>query len=135
MEIERDALLRVVKATRMAMKLAEDTQKLFMDNGQWTVADEIAGRLQDALFQMSHDKADCPFNKSTTMQVLTSGLDDEAATDWFRMMYRMSERLHGMEPEKEPEQPKPQTIKQEDAYEMYLQNGGYKAPIPEDERK
>ena len=41
--MNKDALLRVVKAARMSLKLAEDTKKLLVNEHQQTWADEIAG--------------------------------------------------------------------------------------------
>jgi len=125
MEIERDALLQVVKATRMALRLAESTQKLFLDKAPWSVADEISGQLADALFKVSHDKADRPFGDSTTMRLLKGDLSDEAVTDWFYMMYRIDKRLNQQE---EPVLPKPQTMNKEDVRTMYNANGGYMSP-------
>jgi len=125
MEVTRDALLRVVKAARMAFRLAESTQALFVDKGQWTVADEIAGQLADALFRMGHDNADRPMSDSTTMRLLKGDLSDEAVTDWFFMMYRIDERLHKQE---EPQQPKPQIMNSTEVHAMYEKNGGYCSP-------
>lgn len=124
MTIERDALLRVVKATRMSMNLAEATQKLFVDEAPWSVADEIAGQLADALFKFSHDKAE-RFSDSTTMRLLKGDLSDDAVTDWFFMMYRIDERRNRQE---EPVQPAPNVISKEELQELYKNNGGYMSP-------
>lgn len=48
MEISRDALMRVVKASRAAMRLAEDMNRLMVDKAA-TWADEISWQLSDAL--------------------------------------------------------------------------------------
>lgn len=125
MEITRDALLRVVKATRMAMRLAENTQKLFVDKGTWTMADEIAGQLADALFRMNCDSAERPFADSMTMRLLKGDLNDEAVTDWFLMMVRIDQRRHKQE---EPVIPQPQTMSKEEVRAMHEANGGYMTP-------
>lgn len=124
MTIERNALLSVVKAARMALRLAEDTQKLFVDKAPWSVADEIAGQLADALFKFSHDKAE-RFSDSTTMRLLKGDLNDGAVTDWFLMMYRIDERRNKQE---EPEQPAPNVISKEELQDLYKNNGGYVSP-------
>ena len=127
MEIERDELFRVVKATRMAMRLAEDIQKLFLDKAPWSVADEIAGQLKDALFHMSHDSSAAGFGNSMTVRLLEGDLDDGAVTDWFMMLHRMDERRQKIEQE-EVQQPKPQTMTSEEVRNMYNKCGGYVSP-------
>lgn len=125
MEIERDALLRIVKATRMAMRLAENIQKLFVDQAPWSVADEIAGQLADALFMMNCDSAERPFADSMTMRLLKGDLNDEAVTDWFLMMVRIDQRRHQHE---ESAMPEPQTMSKEEVRAMHETNGGYMTP-------
>ena len=127
MEITRDELLRVVKATRMAMRLAEATQKLFVDKGSWSIADEIAGQLKEALFRMSNDRNNGDFNDTMTMRLLTGDLNDEAVADWFLLMHRLDERRHRIEQE-EAKQPKPQTMTSDEVRKMYDRCGGYISP-------
>ena len=52
MEISREALLLVIKATRTAMRMAEDMQRMVLGKGE-TTADQIAGYLEDALLIIS----------------------------------------------------------------------------------
>ena len=126
MEVERDALLRIVKATRLAMKLAEDTRKLMVEECT-TVADRIAGDLEDALFDMIHDKNPGDFKDSTTDKLLNGPIDDEGVTDTFIMFYKVNERMDRIM-QGEAEQPKPQVASEDDFLKMYKKNGGYMTP-------
>lgn len=134
MEITRDALLRVVKSARLAMKTAETIQDLMMEKGRWTMADEIAGLLSDALFRMSGEElaAGKDFNKdSMTMRLLKGDMSDGAVADWFMMMSRIRDRISGelvadkMVVGESVTQPKPHTTTTGETYELYLRNGGY----------
>lgn len=121
MEIERDALLRIVRATRSCMKLVEAMEALLIDKNAWTVPDEIAGDLKDALFILSGEKLSEKesFDDSRTMKLLKSDMDDGTVADWFLMMDRLNKRI-------ETVQPKPQTISKEELQQMHQQNnGGY----------
>ena len=53
---KRDALLRVVKAARIAAALAEHTGKLMVDGSGWSWADEIAANLAEALYIYSGEE-------------------------------------------------------------------------------
>lgn len=131
MEITKDALLRVVKAARLSMKLAKDTQQMLFEKGSWTVSDEIAGQLASALFVVSCEKLDAgkDFNEdSMTMRLLKGELDDETVTDWFIMMEKIDKRLHSNE------QPTPQIRSKEETADLYKKNGGYRC-TPEGEWK
>lgn len=128
MDIQKDALLRVVKATRAAIRLAENTNKLMVDGKAWTWADEIAGQLADALFIISGEKLESGqdfFKDSATMMVLTGDMSDEGVTNWFIMMDRIRKRLDG---KVEVQMPKPNVMNPEKMKELYQQNGGYQSP-------
>jgi len=117
MEISRDALLRVVKATRLAYRFAGDLQKaLYMSEKPWTVPDEIAGELIVAMFLMSGEKqgVDDDFIDSETIQLLKSNLSDGEVTDRLITMH------DGIR------QPAPNTISKEALDVLHSVNGGYK---------
>ena len=124
MEIQRDALLRIVKATRSAMALAETMQKLMLGTGQYTIADDISGFLQDALYKISGEQLSVGRNyvdDSTTHRLLTGDMSDEAVTDWFIMMDKIRNRIAA----DETTQPKPKTISRDNFRELFRKNGGY----------
>jgi len=131
MEITRDALLRVVKSARLAIETAETMQKLMVEKGGWSWADEVAGQLSDALFRMSGEQlaAGKDFNQdSMTMRLLKGDMSDGAVADWFLMMSRIRDRLSGelVADKLKMEIPStPHTVSKEETYEMYLRNGGY----------
>lgn len=128
MEISRDALLRVVKAARAAIRLAETMNKLMVDGKAWTWADEIAGQLADALFEISGEKLESGqdfFKDSATMMVLTGDMSDEGVTDWFIMKDRIRNRLDG---KVEVQMPKPNICTTAEIFKMFNENGGYQSP-------
>lgn len=95
MEINRDAMMRVVKAARAAMRMAENMRPLMVDQKGSTWADEIYGFLEDALFIMSGEvlKAGQGFDDSNTIRILQSDMDDRACADWFIMMDKIRRRV------------------------------------------
>lgn len=114
--MNKDALLRVIKATRMSLRLAEDTRKLLINEKAQTVPDCIAGFLTDALFYFCGERLTSKqdFNRdSQTMKLLTSDLSDGEVTDKFLAMVQ---------------QPKPTLISKEEFRELYEKNGGYMTP-------
>jgi len=125
MEITRDALLRVVKAARVSMKVAETLNQLSLEKKSWTWADEIVGGLADALFMMAGEtltpKQDF-FDDSQTIRLLKSDMSDGAVTDWFCMMERLNKRTARTE---EIEQPKPHIFSAEEVERMSKQPGSY----------
>lgn len=121
MEISRDALMRVVKATRMSMSLAEAIQRLMLDKSSRTFADEIAGFLKDALFITIGESETKNFDDSMTMRLLTSDMSDGAVADYIIMMHKIRKHI---DPE-EVQQPKPQIMNKESVQRMYVQSGGY----------
>lgn len=129
MIITKDTLLKLVKATRMADRLAQDAKCMLPDRKGWTVIDEISEFLYDALFEISGErlKPEEDFMRdSNTMYLIRSRMSDEIVRDVF---YRMNEcRDLG-------EQPKPNTISKEAFNRMYERNGGYRCKeLPEGER-
>lgn len=120
--MNRDAVLRVVRASRRAMRLSKILEGLYVGKGD-NLADEIFGDLSGALFNFIHEKL-TPEQRfdtdSTTMRILTGDLNDEAAADAFIMFARIHEKLHA-EP-KEAEQPKPQTMTKEELETFFNQN-------------
>ena len=124
MEIKRDALLQVVKATRAALRMAEGMRSVLADPRNETCADRIAWHLTEALFLMSDETltAGQDFGKdSSTMRILMSDMDDGACADWFIMMDKI--RKHVSEPEK-VQQPVPQIMSPNEVEKLRKQNGG-----------
>ena len=135
MEISKDALMRVIKATRLSMKLAEDTQKLFAEKGITSVADIIAGDLADSIFIISNEHLAQvgDFSDSQTMKILKSDLDEETAAELFEIRSRVYDSV--FKGKEEPEQPKPHTFEKTDFTKLYEQFGGYTHCTPEGEWK
>ena len=130
MEIKRDALLQVVKATRAALRMAEGMRSVLADPRNETCADRIAWHLTEALFLMSDETltAGQDFGKdSSTMRILMSDMDDGACADWFIMMDKIRKKVS--EPE-EIRQPAPQIMDPVEAENLRKQNGGYGFYIP-----
>ena len=128
MNIQKDALLQIVKAARLSIKLAENMKAMMMEENSWTVADVIAGHLEDALFFLSGEKlamGEDFMEKSTTMRLLTGDLSDESVCNWLFMMDSIRKK-HLTTPE--VQQPKPQTMSKEDVHDLYRMNGGYMSP-------
>lgn len=122
MEISRDALMRVVIAARVSLRLAEDMKELLIDNGPPTWADEISWKLSEALGLMCGEVVnteDDLGDDSETMKLLTSPqLSDGEVTNWFICLYRT----------KHPEQPKPRFIDQEEMRKQAEVGCGYMTP-------
>ena len=128
MEISREALLLVIKATRTAMRMAEDMQRMVLGKGE-TTADQIAGYLEDALLIISgeqqRDGKMMDLDNSETERLLTSDLlDDDSVAGWFFMMNSIREKHLATK----EELPKPQTMSKEDMRDLYQKNGGYMTP-------
>lgn len=128
MEIKRDALVRVVKAARLSLKMADAMQLFMIDKRPWTVADEISGHLKDALFIIlgEHALHEKSFDESMTMRLLTSDMSDGAVADYIIMMQNIQKHI---EPELAApnivQQPKPQIMSKEEFRKLKDQNGGY----------
>lgn len=132
MEIKRDSLLQVVKATRTALRLAEGMRSVLADPRNETCADRIAWHLTEALFLMSDETltAGQDFGKdSSTMRILMSDMDDGACADWFIMMDKIRKKVS--EPESNSSEitvkavPIPHIMSKEEAEMFYRMNGGY----------
>ena len=119
MEITRDALLRVVKAARAAIRLAEDMNKLLISQGSYSWADFIEGELADALCNFGGEKLEPNqdfIRDSQTMALLTDPeLSDEEVTVAFIGMYRANH----------PEQPKPHFINRDEMQKQADSGCGY----------
>lgn len=130
MEINRDALLRVVKATRTALKMKETFEGLMIDKNTWTIADEIYGQLFDALFILGGEKLAVGdgVENSTTDRLIKGDMSDGGVTDWLLMMDRIRKHIEPELVEDKIEQPKPQTITNEKFQDLYRRYGGYTSP-------
>lgn len=121
MEISRDSILRVIKATRMSLSMADDMRKLMVNPKGRTFADVIAGFLSDAVFTFCGEKLRIgqDFFDSRTMKILTDKRagDDEALREIMRI-YR----------DNHPEQPKPHFTDREEMKKQAAQGCGYMAP-------
>ena len=128
MEISRDALLRVVKGTRMSLRLAENMKALLINKKSGTWADEISGQLSDAVFTMIDEKLHVgqTFEDSMTMRILNGDMSDGAVTDWIMTMDRVRRRHLNPAPAEDEQPSAPHTISKERLNELYEQNGGYR---------
>lgn len=85
MEMNIVALKNIICATRASIRLAAATQELLHNKGALTEADEIAGRLMDALYYLSEGleingkKLDAPACKDYINRLLDAEIPDEAA--------------------------------------------------------
>lgn len=91
MEIEKNAVLNIVKAARASLRLNEDLRKTLGlgRGGAETVPEFISGMLCDALFSLSHERLAYTqdFAKdSITMKLLKSESSDEEVTEQFIRM-------------------------------------------------
>ena len=121
MEISKDALMRVVKAARVSLRLAEDMSKLLVDKtASW--ADMVSWYLEDALCTMVGESVeqDGDFLKdSQTIKILNSQkMSDDEVTDALIDMYRQNC----------PEQPKPHFINRDEMRKQAEAGCGYIAP-------
>lgn len=82
----RDAVLRIVKAERLAEEVSEVLRKLTSNGNGESIADHISGYLADALFILTTDKNEDNFEDTRTYHILKSGRSDEQATDEFMKM-------------------------------------------------
>ena len=121
MEMKRDALVRVVKAARLSIKMAEAMDAFMIDKNVWTLADEISAHLKDALFTILGEVEVNNFNDTMTMRLLTSDMSDEAVADYIIMMHNIRKHIGS----DEVQQPKPQIMSKEEFRKMKDQNGGY----------
>ena len=130
MEMNRDALLRIVKAARQSMKIAKVFGSLLIDNKGWTLPDEMTGNLKDALFTLAGETLGPgeQFKDSMTERLLTSDMSDEGVTDFFLMKSRADSRI------RQAEQPKPNIIDRQGFNVFYDLNGGYILQGDDDER-
>ena len=122
MEISRDALMRVVSATRMSISMAEDMRKLQADPTNRSMADVITGLLTDSLLTFVGEKLDSGqdlWRDSKTIKILTCDLArDEEATQMLLAEYRYNH----------PQQPKPHFPDREEMKKQAAAGFGYMAP-------
>lgn len=122
MEISRDALMRVVKATRVSLRLAKDIDKLLIDHVGSTWANFIAEQLADALYEFGGEVLENSqdfMKDSRTIALLTDPvLSDDEVTVGFMGMYRMNH----------PEQPKPCFINRDEMRRKANAGHGYMMP-------
>lgn len=122
MELMKDALLQVVKATRMTIAIADSMKGILTTKSGWTLADEAEGLLSDVLFKLCGETLR-PWedfeNDSATMKLLRSNKTDEEVTNAFLLLYRANSHCP---------QPKPNTIDWNMFKDLYKTNGGYMPP-------
>ena len=122
MELTKDALLQVVKATRMIMAVAESLKGILTTKSGWTLADEADGLLSDVLFKLCGETLR-PWedfeSDSATMKLLRSNKTDEEVTNAFLLLHRANSHCH---------QPKPNTMDWNMFKDLYKTNGGYISP-------
>lgn len=118
MNISRDALLKIVRATRAAQKLADNIRHLTGNSPVDNMADSIDGQLADALNMMNGEKLGVAddFRDSRTYTCLyRSAMTDEEVADEFIRMAK----------ENEPKMPKPNLISRVQFLDMVRRFGGY----------
>ena len=123
MDNMKDAIVRVVDAARYAMKLAYDMKPLMISAGGWSVADHIAGLLEDALFSLCGEVLEPGqdfMRDSETMEMLSGSMSNEEVAEKIMEMGGLR-------------QPKPNTITKAELQQMFREFGGY--PTPEGEWK
>lgn len=87
MEMNIVALANIICATRASIRIAKVTQELLHNKGALTEADEIAGRLKDALYYLSEGleingkELDAPACEDYINKLLDSALPDSAAAE------------------------------------------------------
>lgn len=126
MEIQRDALLRVVKAARLSLRMAEDMKNLLVCHNSRTIPDDISGQLCDALFYMCHEKLESSqdfIRDSETMKLLKSRMSDVDVTDALIQLEKKN-AIHV-----------PCTFSREEFNANYEKVGGYRYQIPEGDWK
>ena len=128
MEITRDAVLRIVSATRETARLEEIVRQLtFHGNGDNAV-NPILGTLLDVIFEMTGETSDVDseFERSMANQLIYNDeLTDEEVTD----------RIIELHERSKPKMPKPHTVNRDQYMEMIRKFSGYKPETPEGEWK
>lgn len=126
MELTRDMVLHVVKAERLAEKMADLIQCMMSGGGRpWNMADEIGSHLADMLHDISGESETAGFQERSTQILLRSSLDDEHVADEIIRIAKANE----------PEFPKPNLISRVQFQDMVNKFGGYSAQTPEGEWK
>ena len=106
----KTAILKQVKATRLAAKMAELVQGFMLDSGRWTIADEIEGQLIDSLVRYG--------------EITGNGLDFDTLNSM--MTSDMSDGEIAMRICQGTNMPKPNIVTEEQRQECFAKNGGYR---------
>jgi len=117
---DRDALLHVVRAARIADRVAEDLKGILVDRKDATWVDEIAAELNDALFKISGEQLEPEqdfLKDSRTMRMIRGAMTDADVTNEFLKMIESKEETYIATP------PKP--ISRDEFRDMVRRYGGY----------
>lgn len=106
----KTAILKQVKATRLAAKMAELVQGFMQEGRRWTIADEIEGQLIDSLVRFG--------------DITGNGLDFDALNTM--MSSDMSDGEIAKRICQGTEMPKPNVVSEEQRQECFARNGGYR---------
>lgn len=114
MEIEGYALTELVKATRLAERLAEQMQGMLFDGKSRTIGDEIAGFLGDVMIAISGEEQDAGngYDDYKVIRMLRSDMSDGGVAESLNAML-------------EQRKPKINTVAPDKVRENYEKNGGY----------
>ncbi len=118
MEIGKDAIMRMVRATRMAVEMSENIQKL-CGNDNVNTADYLSNELIEALYDIVDGRRmnvnDQFMDKEAVKLVMDTELSESDAADGLLKLY---EQIH-------PAMPKPNLVSRDKLNEM-LGNCGYR---------
>lgn len=118
MEIKKDALMRMIKATRMALEISENIQKL-CGNESINAADYLSNELIEALYDIVDGRRmnvnDQFTDKEAVKLVMDTELSESDATDALLKLYDQNH----------PAMPKPNLVNRDKLNEM-LDNCGYR---------
>ena len=101
MELQRDSLLKLVKATRAAMKVNEEMRNALRLSSESTALDDADGWLKDVLFDLSGEilRFDQDFMRdSKTMNLIRSELSDREVADELEWMHMMNKGVEENDP-------------------------------------
>lgn len=116
----RDALLRMVKAHRMIGEILKAYVKVGLDSNELF---DAQGEVSEAIYKLIGEHAE-EFVKSSTYIIISAPyLNDERRTE---LLYSIWKNNH-------PDQPKPNTMSQEEFMRYFKENGGYSRPLAEGE--
>jgi hypothetical protein len=136
LEISKSALLKLVRAARMSLRLADDMKKLTENGNGLTVADNISGELNDALSLIVGERLSPEqdyLKDSFVLRFLKSNMGDGQVMQAFCAAIAWDE-ARGAEGE-EVRQPAPVITERRRMRQMVRENGGYLHETPEGEWK